>query len=97
MPTKTFKVIVISESGFCDAMAQALENIIAREPRLIAILGNDCEKLEDLSDQICLGYGSNPQQIVTTSHPGESLEEVINFTKSFDQDQLGERYEILRL
>jgi len=57
---------------------------------LLADIGRDCAKVEDSIDEFSVGDGSNPERfIVTTSHPGESLQDVVEFAELFSTDPAG--------
>ncbi|MFD1883118.1 hypothetical protein [Paracoccus pacificus] len=57
---------------------------------LVAIVGPDCQKIEDLIDEIVVGDGSSDARFLcTTSHPGETLEEVVYFVQQWERDADG--------
>jgi hypothetical protein len=49
--------------------------------KLIAVVGDGCEDLEEEIDWIAIGDGSIPNQLIptTSSHPNEPVEEVLEF------------------
>jgi hypothetical protein len=58
---------------------------LADRVALIAIVGKDADKLEDLIDEIVVGDGSDQRRfIVTTSHRDESLDEVLDLVSCYD-------------
>jgi hypothetical protein len=48
----------------------------------VAIAGKDAGLIEDIIDEACVGDGTQPYSMLTSSHPGESLAEVVAFAES---------------
>jgi hypothetical protein len=65
---------------------------------LIAVVGEGCRKVEDMIDELIVGDGSDESRfsIATTSHPGETLEEVMEFASILTVDRTKE-VELVRL
>jgi hypothetical protein len=55
---------------------------------LIAIVGDGSRKAEDLIDDLIVGHGSDESRlsVATTSHPDETVEEVMAFAASWNAD-----------
>jgi hypothetical protein len=77
------KVVLVSKSGYSPDKDPILLDLIAEPIALFCALGLGCEKWEYVMDELCVGDGSNPVFIPTTSHPDESVEDVIEFAKQF--------------
>jgi len=61
-------------------LAPFVEDCLADNVSLIAVHGEDCERIEDLIDWVIVGDGTDEHRHITTSsHPGETLEEVLEF------------------
>lgn len=57
-----------------------VEKCLARNVSLIAVLGDGCERIEDDIDWLIVGDGSDKSRFITTSsHPGETLDQVVEF------------------
>jgi hypothetical protein len=57
-----------------------VENCLVRNVSLIAVLGDGCERVEDEIDWLIVGDGSDDSRFITTSsHPGETLGQVVEF------------------
>jgi hypothetical protein len=55
---------------------------------LIAVVGEGGSKIENLIDKLVVGDGSDRSRfIVTTSHPGETVEEVMEYARSWDAER----------
>lgn len=92
------KIVLVSSSGYSQDLADPLlQKLIESQIELFCVVGVDAEKWEDALDWLCVGAdGSGTQFITTTSHPGESEAEVIEFAKSFSTKQLHE-VEVIRV
>lgn len=88
------KILIISESGKIGDATAIFQGCLTKQPRLIAIFGKDCGALEDICDQI---IEESDSFVTTTSHPDESLEDVIAMVKIFDHADLGEQYEVVKI
>lgn len=67
-----------------------IESLIRDGVKFVGVVGKDCEKIEDLIDEIVVGDGNNVNFVLTSSHPGESLEEAIEFARSLSLEYAGE-------
>ena len=66
------------------ALAAFVEECLRDGVRLIAVAGVDAKALEDEVDWLVIGDGGDESRfIVTSSHPNESLEEVIEFASGW--------------
>lgn len=79
------KVVLISTSGYSPPRDDALlQELISSRVELFCAVGVDAEKWEDALDWLCIGLTGDGQHFtITTSHPGESEEEVIQFADQF--------------
>ena len=76
------KVVIHSKSGAPKSLEQLVEQFITDRVQFIAVAGVNCALIEDLIDEIVVGDGSDDTRfILTSSHPGESLEEVMQFAR----------------
>ena len=84
------KIVLHSKSGYRLELDTIIEQFIRDRVKFVGVVGNDCEKIEEIIDEIVAGDGSNDYSILTSSHPGESLEEVIEFARSLSLEFAGE-------
>lgn len=62
-----------------------VEDCLREGVRLIAVAGPDAEIIEDTIDDLVVGDGSRADRfVVTSSHAGELIEDVIDFAASWD-------------
>ena len=65
-------------------LEQFVENCLRDHVELIAVVGDGCEAVHDLIDEIVVDDGSDESRfIMTTWHDDESLEETLEFAAYF--------------
>lgn len=84
------KIVLHSRAGYRPEMDALIEQFIRDGVKFVGVVGEDCVKIEDIIDEIVVGDGSKDEFILTSSHPGESLEEVIRFARSLTSEYAGE-------
>lgn len=66
------------------ALADFVEDCLRDDVRLISIAGDDADALELEVDLLVVGDGSDETRfLVTSAHPDESLEDVLEFASSW--------------
>ena len=84
------KVVLRCPNGYKLALDQMVERSLEDGVALVAVIGKDCAKAEDIIDELIVGDGSNPDRfLVTASHPDESFQTVVEFAESFSTDPAG--------
>lgn len=74
-----------------------VEQCLRDEVSIIAVIGPDSGRVEDIIDEIVVGDGSDPDRYVcTSSHTHETFDEVVGFLQSWDSDR-GNVYQEVRL
>jgi hypothetical protein len=56
----------------------------------VGVVGKDCAKIEDLIDELVVGDGSRDYDLLTSSHPNESIDEAVSFAKSLTGEHAGD-------
>jgi len=78
------KIVLVSKSGYNARHVPLLEGLIQRHIELFCAVGKDCTLWEDVMDEVCAGpSGVEGHLITTSSHPDQSVEEVIEFAKQW--------------
>jgi hypothetical protein len=86
-------VPVSDEALLEDFVEQCLHDSVS----LLAIVGDGCARVEDIVDAIVVGDGSdNTRFLCTTSHPDESIEDVLNMVTGWEFER-GDPVEQVRL
>lgn len=84
----------ISDEQLLDAF---VEQCLRDEVSLIAVVGPDCSRIEEIIDEIVVGEGSDPERFLcTTSHPNEPFDDVVNMVECWESDR-ADAYEEVRL
>lgn len=84
MPMSTAKrVVLVSKQGYDESHDSLLEELIARRIEVFCAVGKDCQLWEEAMDELLVGpHGEGDHLILTTAHPDESVEDVVEFAKS---------------
>ena len=79
------KVVVVSTTGYlADRDNALLQALLDARIELFCVVGEDAQAWEDALDWLCVGAASEgTHHITTTSHIGETVEEVIAFAEQF--------------
>ena len=79
------KIVLVSSSVYtADSGDAVLRQFVDDKIELFCAVGVDAAKWEDALDWLCIGpEGNSIHFITTTSHPDESVEEVISFAESY--------------
>lgn len=85
------KFLVISENGNSSAAAAQIKELVKKNPVLVAFHGKDCVALEGVCDGFCENQEEG-MEIVTTSHPTETLHEVREFIEDHQAEYLGRQF-----
>ncbi|MGE3311229.1 MAG: hypothetical protein AB7O66_14770 [Limisphaerales bacterium] len=57
----------------------------------VGVVGQDCCNVEEIIDEIVVGDGTHePYSMLTSSHPGESVAEAVEFAKSLTDEFAGD-------
>lgn len=80
------KCIILSVSKkYTDESLPLLKSLVLIQPDLICFVGADCKNWEDEMDWVFIENVAIKSEVMihTTSHPDESLEDVISFAKEW--------------
>ena len=87
------KIILNCPEGYKPELDAMVEHYIRNGLVFVGVVGKDCEKIEDIIDEIVVGDGSEIRPFVlTTSHPNESIEDAIEFALSLTGQHAGKVY-----
>lgn len=81
------KVVLHSTRGYHAGIDALVEEFRASAVRFVGVVGVDCERIEDIIDELVIGDGSDLSwELLTSSHPTESLEEAVDFARSLTME-----------
>jgi hypothetical protein len=83
------KIVVHSISGLRPEFAALVADWIKEGMVFLGVVGVDAAKLEDIADDVAVGDGSDPYFLLTTSHPGETLAEAVEFAEMLTGEHAG--------
>lgn len=91
------KIVLHCPQGYDPHLDALVEEFIRDGVRFVAVVGTDCERVEDMIDELVVGDGSRDSDLLTSSHPGESLDAAVAFAKSLTLEFAGSEVEIVEL
>ena len=84
-------IVLVSKSGYDDKHLSLLRSWVDEEISLFCAVGKDCEVWEEEMDKLCVLLDTSGEKpgafCVTTSHPTETVEEVLEFASSWNLDK----------
>jgi len=88
MTSPAKKVVLHTHVAWDRSYEPLLQGLLDRGIRLLCAVGVDCEAWEEAMDWTCIGPdGESRGFVVTTSHVGESLADVVAFAEEFERDE----------
>lgn len=89
--TYATKVVLHCPTGYHIGLDQLVEQFIVDGVKFVGVVGQDCQLVEELIDELVVGNGSDPRRfLLTSSHPGESVEEALEFARQLVDDYAGD-------
>ncbi len=80
------KIVLHCPGGYRMELDELVEQFLADGVRFVGVVGTDCGLVEDIVDELVVGDGSDPARfILTSSHPGESVEDVLEFARQITE------------
>lgn len=84
-------IVLVSNSGYSDEHRGLLRCWLDEGIALFRVVGKDCEVWEEAMDYPCVNLdvsGDKPGAFcVTTSHPDETVDEVVQFASNWSSDK----------
>ena len=71
------KIVLNCPHGASSKLTPIVEEFIRDEVMFVEVVGKDCSLVEDLIDEIVVGNGTRDAFILTSSHPGETVSEML--------------------
>jgi hypothetical protein len=84
------KIVLHIPSGYVPGVDDLIAKFIQDGVKFVAVVGPDCAQVEDMIDAAAVGDGSDSRFILTTSHPGETLDEVVEFARLLTGEHAGD-------
>jgi hypothetical protein len=84
------KVVLKVETGYRPELFSLVQSLMAQGVNYIGVVGPHADEVEDAIDAICVGDGSDPYEMLTASHQGESLQAAIDLAEQLSGEFSGE-------
>ena len=85
------KIVLNSPRGYHEELDGLIEKFISDGVIFVGVVGVDCSRVEDIIDQLVVGDGTHEERsLLTSSHPGESVEQALEFANSLTGGFAGE-------
>ncbi len=85
------KVVLHCPAGYHVGLDALVEELLEGGVKLVAVVGHDCQRVEDIIDELVVGDGSKPDRfLLTSSHPGEGIAEAVAFANSLSGEYSGD-------
>lgn len=75
-------VILVSNSKYTSHTDALVRSLLNQGCENFSVVGKDCEKIEEIIDELAMADTTIPKFVTTTSHPDNSLDEVIDFIRT---------------
>lgn len=96
--TYTKKIIFHCAHGYRTTLDAIVEDFIREGVIFVGVVGKDCSTIEDIIDELVVGDGSDESRsILTSSHPGESIDQAITFAKSLTGEFASKEVQVVDL
>lgn len=90
------KIVLHCPNGYRMGLDSLVEQFLADGVKFVGVVGEDCARVEDIIDEIVVGDGTGPARfILTSSHPGESVADVVDFARHISTAGDGEAQVVL--
>ncbi|MDH5670484.1 MAG: hypothetical protein OEY86_20985 [Nitrospira sp.] len=91
------KIVLHCPNGYEARLDALVEDFIRDGVMCVCIIGKDSDKVEDIIDELVVGDGSRDYNLLTSSFPNESVEEVVEFAKFLGVEFEGSEVDIIEL
>lgn len=92
------KIVLSCPNGYAPGLGDLVEDFIRNGVVFVAVVGTDCSNVEDLIDWIVIGPdGTRNYDLLTSSHPGQSIDEAVAFARSLTGEFSGQEVQVVEL
>lgn len=75
------KLVLHCPNGYDVRLDAMVEEFIRDGVVFVGVVGKDCEKVEEIIDELVVGNGGRSYELLTSSHPDESIDEALEFAR----------------
>jgi hypothetical protein len=91
------KIVLHCPNGYETRLDALVEEFIRDGVMFVGVVGEDCSRVEDIIDELVVGNGERDYDLLTSSHPNESVEEVVEFARSLTLEFEGQEVQVVEL
>jgi hypothetical protein len=84
------KVVLHCRRGYEPRLETLVEDFIRDGVTFVGVVGPDCAKVEAIIDELVVGDGSREYDLLTSSHPEETIDRAVQFAESLTGEFSGE-------
>jgi len=81
-------------NGYQPQLDSLVEEFIRDGVVFVGVVGTDCTKVEDIIDELVVGLGDRDYDLLTSSHPNESVADAVRFADSLTGEFEGKAHGI---
>src|SRR5262245_49140197 len=89
------KLVLHCPNGYDVRLDAMVEEFIRDGVVFVGVVGKDCEKVEEIIDELVVGNGGRSYELLTSSHPDESIDEALEFARSLTGKFEGKEVQLL--
>jgi hypothetical protein len=86
------KIVLHCRTGYSPRLDTLVEEFIRDGVIFVGVVGEDCAKVEDIIDELVVGLGDRDYDLLTSSHPNESVADAVRFAGSLTGEFEGEAH-----
>ena len=75
------KIVLHCPNGYSSRLDVMVEDFIRDGVMFVGVVGEDCSRVEDIIDELVVADGTRDYDLLTSSHPNETVDEVVQFAK----------------
>ena len=83
------KIVLHCPRGYDERLDAMVQQWMSEGVMFVGVVGEDCARVEDIIDELCVGDASNSYYMLTSSHANETLEEAVEFAESLYDEYAG--------
>jgi hypothetical protein len=81
------KIVLRSAAGYRPELDELVAAWMSRGVRYVGVVGVDSSRLDDIIDELCVGDGSRPYEMLTAFHgPEESLQDALALASKISEE-----------
>jgi hypothetical protein len=85
------KIVLHCPTGYRVELERMVAQFLADGVVFVGVVGEDCSRVEDIIDEWVVGDGTDDgRYILTSSHPGETIDDALEFARSLSGEYAGE-------